>query len=221
MEVNRHRPHGLKGYDQVGVAPHGRVARQVRRVTRDRQPAAPRSAGTSSCSGIEVCALELNLKVVPRVRAVERLVAERKIGDNISFYRGFQQWPLEPRRITQVASSDVTRIIEPNPSQNVATECFYKAKTFAHATRAARTYLDPRRSAWQAIEDLLDQGNTLLDLAYADPDARVHIAFLKDRHFKFEIVVRRISDRSARIKRPAGSASDIAAGAELACQRRF
>ena len=46
------------------------------------------------------------LQVVPRIRAVERFVAEREVGDDVAFDRGFEQRPLEPRRVAGVAARD-------------------------------------------------------------------------------------------------------------------
>lgn len=51
------------------------------------------------------------LQVVPAVTQIERLVDERKVGHDISNYRMFQQWPVLPRRIMRMRSTDTTRRI--------------------------------------------------------------------------------------------------------------
>jgi hypothetical protein len=38
----------------------------------------------------------LYLEVVARIGAVEGLIAEREVGDDVAFDRDFKQWPLEP-----------------------------------------------------------------------------------------------------------------------------
>src|SRR5262249_56862387 len=48
----------------------------------------------------------ISLKVVSGIGAIERLVAEREVGDDIAFDDGLQQRPLEPGRIAQVATGD-------------------------------------------------------------------------------------------------------------------
>src|SRR5450631_1476251 len=40
--------------------------------------------------------IDLPSKIVARIRTVERLVAERKVRDDIVFNRGLQEWPLKP-----------------------------------------------------------------------------------------------------------------------------
>src|SRR4029077_16970603 len=49
-------------------------------------------------------------KIMPRIRAVERLVAEREVSDDVAVNGGFQQRPLKPRRIAHVAARDCSAL---------------------------------------------------------------------------------------------------------------
>ncbi len=61
------------------------------------------------------------LEIVPGIGAVERFVAEREIGNDVALDGRFQQGPLEPGRIAQVASCDAITV-DAHPCQNVAPE---------------------------------------------------------------------------------------------------
>src|ERR1700758_1485392 len=84
---------------------------------------APRSAAPTASSPSEDCGPSASvqgsltrflnsrrrmsaLEVVPRIRAVERLVAEREVGHDVAFYGRLQQRPLKPRRVAQVTALD-------------------------------------------------------------------------------------------------------------------
>ena len=75
------------------------------------------------------------------------------------------------------------------------------------------------RAFRQPVQDLVDQRQALLDLADADPDARVDVAFVEHRHLEAQAVIGRIGQRPARIEDAARGAADIAAGAVLRGQR--
>ena len=67
-----------------------------------------------------------------------------------------------------------------------------------------------------SAENLLDQSQALLDLADADPDAGVDVAFGQHRDVEVELVVGRIARRrAARRRRGREARPTIAAGAEL------
>ena len=68
----------------------------------------------------------------------------------------------------------------------------------------------------QALENLLDQRQALLDLADANPDPRIDVAGVQHRHLEGELVVGRIAGHAARVEGAARGAADITAGAELA-----
>src|SRR5690349_22071612 len=76
------------------------------------------------------------------------------------------------------------------------------------------------RTSGQAFHKLLDQRETFLHLADANPNARVHIAFLKHGYLEFQISVGCIGDCSSRIEGSARTATNIAAGSELPGQGR-
>src|SRR5438105_262641 len=70
----------------------------------------------------------------------------------------------------------------------------------------------------QHAEDLLDQDEALLDLADADPDARIDVAGGQHRHIEAQRRIGRVAGRLACIVGAARRAPDIAAAAELAGQ---
>ena len=57
---------------------------------------------------------------MPRIGAVERFVAEREIRDDVALDHGFEQRPLEPGRVAQMAALDSTVRTEPEPAQDIA-----------------------------------------------------------------------------------------------------
>src|SRR5437667_4327482 len=107
--------------------------------------------------------------------------------------------------------------VDPRPCQHIATEPFNKPKTFGDLA-AGTIDGDPDRAIRQALQNLLDEREALLDLADTDPHARIDVAGRKHRHLEVEPVVGRVAEGLARIEGPAAGASDIAAGAELSRQ---
>src|SRR5262245_8196189 len=69
-------------------------------------------------------------QVVTRIGAIERLVAEREVGDDVALDHHFQQRPLEPGRVAQMAAHDALAI-EPQPGEHIAAERFGEAHYFA------------------------------------------------------------------------------------------
>ena len=181
----------------------------------------PRAAARSAARAARSWKMSLRmfglLEVVARIGAVERFVAEREVGDDVAFDGGFQQRPLEPGRIAQMAALDQPVVAEAHPDQHVAAEGLDQRQPFS---RCAGFSASVRWALGQALQDLLDQPETLLDLADADPDPRVDIAVVAHRHLEIELVVGRVADRFARIEGAARGAADIAAGAEGARERR-
>src|SRR5690606_15879055 len=91
-------------------------------------------------------------EVVPRVRAVERLVAQREVRDDVAVDGGLEQRPLEPRRIAQVAALDAAGR-DPDPGEHVAAEAFDEREALARAGRQR----DPQLARGQALEYLPDE----------------------------------------------------------------
>ena len=108
--------------------------------------------------------------------------------------------------------------VEPQPDEDVAAEALDQRQALAGVRRVAELGAD--RARRQPLEDLLDQREALLDLADADPDARIDVALVEHRHLEGELVVGRIGQALPRIEGAARGAADIAAGAELPRQRR-
>ncbi len=77
-------------------------------------------------------------------------------------------------------------------------------------------HLDPQRTFGQLGENLIDQGERLLDLFDANPDAGIDIAFRAGRDFEGKVRIRRIGKSAARVEGSSGCAADETAAAILA-----
>src|SRR5579885_1739826 len=201
-----------------------RRRRAARSTARASSAAAASSGdGAVSVSGArnipwKMCLRIVASEIVARIGAVERFVAERKVGDDVAFDRGFEQRPLEPRRVAQMAARDGAVAVEPQPDQHVAAEAFDQRQTFAGLV--ANRQLAARRTRRQARQNLLDEVEALLRLADADPDARVDVAVAALRHDEAQMVVGRVNQVAAGVEIAARGATDIAAGAVLPRQLR-
>src|SRR6187549_2637297 len=102
--------------------------------------------------------------------------------------------------------------IDPEPHQNVAAESFGNSQALA-GFRSAERRLD--RAGRNGAENLLDERQTLRDLADAEPDARVDVTLIPHRHFEGQFVIRGVSKCTPGIEGPAGCTADVAAGPEL------
>src|SRR5947207_12627122 len=56
-----------------------------------------------------------HLQVMTRVRTIERLVAQGKVGDDVALDGGLEHRPLEPRGVAQMAALDVAVGAYPEP----------------------------------------------------------------------------------------------------------
>ncbi len=126
------------------------------------------------------------LEIVTGIRAVERFVAQREVRDDIALDHSFQQRPLEPGRVAQMATREAATF-ESQPHQHVATKRFRYSKTFAHLT--SRLDRGPDRACRQTPQDLIYQPEALLDLANAHPDASVDITGIEHGNFEIELIV--------------------------------
>src|SRR5262245_59102732 len=106
------------------------------------------------------------LEIVTGIRAVERFVAQWEVRDDIALDRSFQQRPLKPGRIAQVTTRDPAAF-ESHPYQHITAKRFRHSETFAHL--AIGIDRDPHRACGQTSQDLIYQGEALLDL----PDAHI------------------------------------------------
>src|SRR5260221_11485005 len=68
--------------------------------------------------------LSRNLEVMAGIRAVERFIAEREVGDDVAFDRRLEQRPLKPRGVAQMAAFHAARGADPDPRKNIAAEAF-------------------------------------------------------------------------------------------------
>src|SRR5262249_11357664 len=124
-----------------------------------------------------------DLQVMAGVRAVERFVAEREVGNDVALDRSLEQRPLEPRRVAQVAALDPAIAAQPQPDQDVAAEAFDESRAFA-SRAGCRRELVGDIPLGQPIEDLLDERQALLDFANPDPHPRVDVASFEHRNLE-------------------------------------
>src|SRR5262252_6292524 len=221
--MNRHPLAEWRGCGRDGAAPSGRPRRRVLRARCFAVEARFRSADPARGFQIMFCALlsviscprfKSALRIVSRIRAIERFIAEREIGDDISLDRNLKQWPLKPGWIAQMTARDLTRF-EPQRNQHVAAETFDQRQPFA----AAIGELDCDRPLRQAIEYLLDQSKTLLDLADANPDACVDVPRDENGNCEIERGVWRIAGRSPRVEIATAGASNKSCGTKSPSDR--
>src|SRR5947207_2747362 len=156
-----------------------------------------------------------HLEVMTRVRTIERLVAQGKVGDDVALDGGLEHRPLEPRGVAQMAALDVAVGAYPEPYEDVAAKPLDDRHSFARICRSQRPWPLIDRPRRKLAQDLLYQRQALLDFADADPDAGIDIAFLPQRRFELQRIVRRISWRASRIEASTRGAADITSAAEL------
>jgi hypothetical protein len=68
------------------------------------------------------------------IGTVERFVAEREVGDDIVHDRNFQQRPLKPGRVAQVATPDPAVFVDVHPYQDIAAKTFSEGKALTTVT---------------------------------------------------------------------------------------
>src|SRR5262245_59329037 len=100
---------------------------------------------------------------MPRIRAVEALVAEREVADDVAFNRRLQPRPLKPGWIAQMAARNPPFGPEFRPYEHIAAKAFDKRQSLARA----RGRLHTQRSVGKVIEHPLDDRYALLGFANA------------------------------------------------------
>src|SRR6185295_10447087 len=195
-----------------------RIARL--RPRRARDAASTRAASSASAPGSAAGARSVSrprkrlrsriLEVMTRVRAIEGLIAERKVGDNVALDRRLEQRPLEPGRVAKPGALDSAIGCDAHPAEDVAAEPFDQCRAFPRR----RPKRDLHRPSRQAREDLLDEAEAFFDFADADPDTRIDVSGLYDRYVELQVTVGRVPGVSPRVEVTARSAPDEAAGGE-------
>ena len=107
--MSRHRPRGSKAAAEPRRAARSTLVGELGRA-RHRPPPAPLPSAVARRQAFEQdLRMRIFLEVVPGIGAVERFVAEREVGDDVALDRGFQQRPLKPGRVAQMATRDAAR----------------------------------------------------------------------------------------------------------------
>src|SRR5512145_2497829 len=92
----------------------------ARRARRGRAWAPVRSAVRATASERK----DSTSEIVSRIRAIERFVAQREVGNDVALDRRLQERPLQPRRIARETAVDGSAGGEPNPGEDLAAEAF-------------------------------------------------------------------------------------------------
>ena len=134
-----------------------------------------------------------HLEIVPRIRAVERLVAQREVGDDVAFDDCLEERPLEPRRIAQVTARNPALAADPHPGEDIAAKGFDEAQPFPTLPASPGSAVDPdrapgsRASSWPISERLCSTSRMRIHTrALTSPSSH--------RHVEIELVVGRIGD---------------------------
>ena len=145
----------------------------------------------------------VHLEVVARVGAVERLVAEREIGDDVALDRRLEQRPLEPRRVAQVAALDACRRRRSAPTTRMSPRKPSTSATPSPPLRGARAAMpgSARRAAPRRICSISAR---LCSTSRMRIQTRAFdIALLQHRHLEAQLVVGRDSRASRRASKRA------------------
>src|SRR5436190_5523047 len=96
-----------------------------------------------------------------------------------------------------MAARDCPIGADAQPDEYIAAEAFDQRQTLADLARVRDLGLE--RSFGELRQNLVDQHETLFDLANAHPDARVDVALLENGDIELQRVVGRIAWRAAHV----------------------
>jgi len=134
---------------------------------------------------------------VARVGTVERLVAEREVGDDVSLDGGLEERPLEPAGVAGMHPGQPAVLAESHAHEHVATERLDQRRAFACPEQRRYAQDRPRR---QPVEQPVDDSEAFDDLVHAQQQPRVDIAGGARLEVEGHLVVRRIGKRLARVE---------------------
>src|SRR2546421_12777267 len=104
------------------------------------------------------------------IGAVERLVAQGEVRDDVALDRRLQQRPQQPRRIAQVAALDAPSNTEAHVAEYIAAKPLDQRRAF-DAARGHGTDDLAHRAAGERGERALEPADAVLDLLDAHPHA--------------------------------------------------
>src|SRR6266481_1363189 len=108
-----------------------------------------------------------------------------------------------------------------DPCQDVAAETLDQRHALSQAREIRLIDRRMHRAVRQLRENLLDQGEALLDFADADPDARVDVAGIEYGNVEAQGGIGRIARIAAGIEGAPGCPPDVSAAPELPGQLRL
>src|SRR6187551_1955529 len=117
-----------------------------------------------------------------------------------------------------MAAHNPTISAELEPHQNATAKGLDDCQALASFRPAERCF---DRTTRNCVKNLINERQTLLDLADAEPNARIDVTFIAPRHFERQLVIGCVGKRAPGIEGAAGCTADIPAGAELRRQFRL
>ena len=134
-------------------------------------------------------------RVVPAVRQVERLVDQRKVGNDVADHRMLEHRPVRPRRIVRMAargSLPSGPALQRDQHRSAPAFDVPRAPTLKAAAPGSVARIS---SVGHRVDDRADEPQRFRDLVEAHGDARSDVAFVSRRH------ARRRARRTARPRR--------------------
>src|SRR5882672_11048745 len=151
-------------------------------------------------------------QIVARIGAIERLVAEWEVRNDVAFYGRLQERPLEPARVPRVDAGKPAIHPDAHAHENIAAKGLDQGRAL---TGRRRRPGGPDLSRRQPTQELGKHPEALTDLVHAHQQARVDVARGPHLEVEIEPIVGRIGEGLARIEGAARGAADEAAGRVL------
>src|SRR6195256_1424528 len=156
-----------------------RMASERRSRWRARSPSARAASASAAASGPGGAIVALPLRrassrndliarasqIVARIGAIERLVAEREVRNDVAFYGRLQERPLEPARVPRMDAGKPAVCPDAHAHEDIAAEGLDQGGAFIG--RRPRRPLSPDLSRCQPAQELGKHPEALADLVHA------------------------------------------------------
>src|SRR5216684_823761 len=151
-------------------------------------------------------------QIVARIGAIERLVAEREVRNDVAFYGRLQERPLEPARVPRMNAGKPAVYPDAHAHENIAAEGLDQGGALTGRRRRPGGSDLSRR---QPSQELGKDPEALADLIHAHQQTCIDVACGPHLEVEIQPVVGRIGEGLARIEGAARGAADEAAGRVL------
>src|SRR6266851_177691 len=145
-------------------------------------------------------------QIVARIGAIERLVAEREVRNDVAFYGRLQERPLEPARVPRMDAGKLSVCPDAHAHEDIATEGLDQGG--ALSGRRDRRPGGSDLSRRQPAQELGKHPEALADLVHAHQQARIDIACGPHLEVEIQLIVGCIGEGLARIEGATRSAAD-------------